>query len=567
MVRRFGATAVLAATVGLCAGCGSTAPPSLDPAAAVPAAAPFYLEATIQPPPAERHAVSVVGSRLLGDGRPLARLQSLLRFGGRAPKGGQLSQLIGRKVGLYLAELPALEERNGSPQRLLAQLRAAFGGSPFAKAGTPPGAVVFDAANAPALRAYLRSAGGRQARSLGFLGARLTALPNGEAGTVFRGYLVIGNLFGVERSVEALVDGRSLRGAAAFGRLRTTAPPALVDAYLLLPNPAPSAPGGPRREPPGYLQRLIGPPGTAAYLALSVTTGQLRLEVDRYPLASDPPTAQETETAAATAELLAGLPETAWLALALENLPDGIHKSELAAPLISELLSLPKPPNPTLTGLLEAAGAAFGGVLSGLTNPLSQVVRALEGHGGALAAALQGWLGPAALYIAGSALTELNGGLVVAARSEGAAKKAVGRLGSILSESGYNVRPDPQSPVSPAISLPLNGLPGGLQVAAGDGRFVAGLGADPLQSTFSPQGTLGASATFRQAVAQLGEGFSPRAYLAFPQLTAVLGLLGANGNPATAGLLQRLYALSTLAIGVARSGPVLRTAAAIALSP
>lgn len=566
-MRRLWLAAVVVAVPAMCAGCGSSPPSAADPAAAVPSGVPFYLEAVVRPASPEQHALAVVGARVLGNPKPLARLQRLLSFGGHRPRAGSFDRLIGRKVGLFFAAAQPLEERSATPSQLLALIREASRGNLFANPRTPPGAEVFDVGEVAALRAFLRSAAGKAAHAVSFLGSRLTVLADGEAAALVGHYLVIGNLLGVERSVEALKNGHSLRQNQAFAKLRATAPGGPLAAYLALPKVAAPSPTDRKLGLPPYLERLIGPPGTAAYLALSLSPSEVRLELDRYPAAADPPTAQETETAAATAQLFAGLPEAAWLAVAFENLPDAVHKAELAYPLVAPTLSLPLPATVTLAGLLGALGEGFGGALSALTGPLQGVVKALTSHPSALASALRSWLGPAALFIGGSSLVELNGGVVVASRNEAAAKGAVGSFGKILSESSYAVRPDRQSPVATAIAVSLPGLPGGLQIAAGNGKFVAGLGADPLQAAFSPQGTLGAASTFRQATSSLGEGLSPRLYLAFPQLTAVLGLLGANSNPSLTPILQRLYALSTLTVGVGRSGPLLRTVAVFELSP
>jgi len=565
IMRRLAALAPLLFAAAALAGCGSAAPPPKDPAAAVPSSAPLYLEAVLQPQGKQRLAVAATGARLLGKPHPLAPLYRLLSFGGRTLRPAQATAIVGERVGLFLTALPQLEQ-GGSLQQLPELARAALSGSLFRNPATPPGATVFDLVDASRARAYIHAAG--HAHAVRFEGVRLTVLASGEAATTYRGYLVIGNLLGVEHALETLRGGRSLAGAEPFQRLRSTPGGApLLAAYLSPPASAkPSSKAAAAPAPP--LARLLGTAPTSLYASLAVEQGAVRFELDRLtPSPGDPPTTSETETAAATAQLFAGLPEGTWLALALENLPDALHKAEAAAPLLEALLGLKVAARPSAAALLEALASGFGGALAPLAQPLAGVARALAAQPQALGRALAGWLGPAALFISGSSLDELAGGLVVSSRREQLSRTAVERLAAILAAAGYRVGPDPQSPVQPARTVALRGLPGGLQLAAGEGKLVAGLGADPISTAISPQAALGSSTTLHQAEVGLGEGLSVRFFLAFPQLSSVLGLLGANSNPALAPLMQRLYALSTLVVAVGRTADVLRTVGQLDLSP
>jgi hypothetical protein len=500
---------------------------------------------------------------------------------------------------------------------------------------------------------------GLHARTLPFAGVKMTILDNGRAAALTRSLLLVGNTAGVRAALATIGGAPALRFAQPFAAMRAAAPSgAVAVAYLHLPSnahalegdegeasssstqtttrttakpgspiaargvtrssvqragqrdaaksaPAARARGNAAGAPAkarsqggasGYLRELIGPPGSALYLSLLPRPGSLRLVIDRLVGESpDPPSTSESEQLQDTQQLFSALPESSWIALALENLPDALHKALALAPALSALLggsageqesaeplgsagaggqtsALQKGANASAPGaavqrLLGMLSRLGGSSLGSLITPVGQIVSALDANPHALEQALAGWMGPAALFLSGASLLEINGALVIDSHDEARSREAVAQLGAIFRGAHLAVRALSASGAQSAIDVTVAGLPGGLQIAAGNGKLVAGFGSAPITEALSPSATLGSSTSYRDAQDALAEGLSPRLLISFPQLTAILGLLGANSSPALAQILPHLYSLSSLVVGVGRVGQEQRTAIVLTLAP
>ncbi|MHB8491598.1 MAG: hypothetical protein ACYDA6_05195, partial [Solirubrobacteraceae bacterium] len=315
-------------------------------------------------------------------------------------------------------------------------------------------------------------------------------------------------------------------------------------------------------------------PGGVLYASIVPQSNQLRLDLDTLPATSpDPPNTAESESSAATQQLFQGLPEGTWVGFGLENLPDGAAKG-LA--LLPALLGTKQPTTGAgrsgaprnllalIAGALSSVGPSLG-TFSALIKPVQRALGAMAAQEPALRGVLAGWVGPAAIFVSGASLLELNAAIVIDSKDNARSVAAVAGLAQVMRRAGIGVRQTSLPGAEAAITASITGLPLPIQVADGAGRFVIGLGASPVQAALTPSATLGSSAAYRAATSALGEGLQPRLLVNVPQLNSVLSLLGATSAPALSQVAPYLHALSTIVLGIGRIGTAKRTAVVVSL--
>ena len=115
--RRTAAATALVAVAGLVAGCGSSSPggADADPAAAVPASAPVYVEFVVQPEGEVRDGALAAGRKVLGSDDPARKLAEVfddaLRDEG-VSFARDVAPWLGKRVGLAVTGEGAKRERN-----------------------------------------------------------------------------------------------------------------------------------------------------------------------------------------------------------------------------------------------------------------------------------------------------------------------------------------------------------------------------------------------------------------------------------------------------------------------
>lgn len=318
---------------------------------------------------------------------------------------------------------------------------------------------------------------------------------------------------------------------------------------------------------------FAGAPGSTIYASLVPQPNQIRLDIDTLPPSPDPPSAGESEESATAEQVFQGLPEGSWTAVGLEDLPGDLSKGLAVLPGLFgqggvNARSTHRPSERQSLALLAQTVHQAGGLLGSLSSflaPVEHMITALEGHASELHGILSGWIGPAGIFVSGSSLLELNAGLVITSTDSARSLAAVSQLGDLLKSAHIPVKPVVLPGAEAAISVTLQGLPVPLQIAAGAGKFVVGVGVSPVQAALTPSGTMGSSQAYKTALSTLGEGLEPRALVEFAPLTSFLSLLGASSSPTYAKIAPYLHALSTLTIGTGRLGGGKRTAIVFAL--
>jgi hypothetical protein len=632
VARRLTIFLALALPTAALPGCGgSSSPPPPDPATVVPVSVPFYASAIVRPH-GELAGNAVADGRKLSGQRnvygSLLGALSLRGAGAGTPRADAVNPWLGERAGLFLERWPAAAA--GGSRALLGLFGQALEGELFAGAGgghpaRASGALLLDATDPAKARAFIAAQSAGVARSgFTFGGQSVSVMDDGEAAALVGHFLVLGSVQGVKSVIETFQSAAALTHNPAFTTMRANAPAnALASIFVATPAPAgsggsessattsesaaahtaatggrpggttgtgaPTSSTGQSQSPsgggakaagpaalgpqPAWVEALAGKPGSTLYLSLVPQPGAIRLDLDTLPPGPDPPSAGESEESATAQQVFQGLPESSWVAVAVEDLPGDTTK---ALTLLPELLGQGAKTAGTqqklserqsialLARTLAAAGGSFGS-LSTFLAPVEHLVTALEGHAAALHEILSGWIGPAGIFVSGSSLLELNAGLVIASTDASRSRAAVSQLGALLKSAHIPVKEVTLPGAEAAISVTLNGLPVPLQIAAGGGKFVVGVGVEPVQAALTPSATLGNSAAYKTALSTLGEGLEPRGLVSFPQLTSFLNLLGATSSPTYAQLSPYLHRLSTLTIGVGRLGSGKRTSFVLAL--
>jgi hypothetical protein len=160
----------------------------------------------------------------------------------------------------------------------------------------------------------------------------------------------------------------------------------------------------------------------------------------------------------------------------------------------------------------------------------------------------------AALFASGSGLLNLKGGVVIRSSDPARSRAAVGKLASQLRRSGAQVEPVaiPGTDAAQAARLPTLPLPlviANGRDAAGNTKFVIGLGEGSVTAALANGATLAGGPALTAATNALGEGIKPSITVDFPTLVGLLEAAGLTEDPTIAPLVGLARSLTTLAGG------------------
>jgi hypothetical protein len=555
--RRFAAVCAalgaLATTAGL-AGCGSSAPSGTDadPATLAPAASVLYVGAVVRPEGALKQN-ALADARTLGHVRepfgPLLQALAGSSLLGKADYRKEIEPWLGRNAGVFATSpgalgsaVSAIERSLGggfSPETLLRASATGLLGS-----GGAGAALVLDTGDLGKARAFVAKLSTHGARQLSYRGVTIETDSQGQAAAIVGKFAVFGDEAGVKATVDAHLGGPSLQRAAPYSTLSGKGPHGALAAVYLDPGAAgQTAAGagaaahagtgttahvgaGAAAQAGAVLQALPGEPRQAR---LSMVPGRSAVTLDADLLGSAGAEAQATTSTNAAAELVGELPEGSWVALGSGE--SGAHVARLL-PLLSGVVSLAS----------KSLLANFGGpAMQGLVSHLAE-------HGQALQRLLSPWAGPAAVFAAGSGLLNLQAGVVIQSNSPQAASAAVAKLGAMLASTGASVKPASVAGAESALNVRVSGLPVTLDVGAGNGKLVIGLGPESVLGALSPSSPFSGSSAYGSATSALG-GLKPTVLVDFPMALSLLEGLGLNENPEVAPTIESLRSLSTLAGG------------------
>jgi len=193
---------------------------------------------------------------------------------------------------------------------------------------------------------------------------------------------------------------------------------------------------------------------------------------------------------------------------------------------------------------------AFAGV------NLDQLLAQLKAQSGIdLQADLLDWMGDAAIFVRGTSVGDIGGGLIVHSKDPSATQRGVARIAKLLRRQGQTVTRATGNGIDTGFSFKVsNGIEVFL-VSAGD-KFVAAVGRSALDAALSGKQTLGDSPGFQQAASQLGDGLKPSVFFAMDPVLQLVDSVGASSTGNFQQVEPYLKAFTTIVAGGKRSGDV-----------
>ncbi len=545
-------------------GCGSSpSGTSASPATVTPAAAPLYIDAVLKPEGDLKTNATAAARTLTHRQKPFEGLLQLLAGPtGKAPNyAKEIEPWLGPHAGLFLSTISLAraqsllgsetltkafsEGLSGLEAALLGQngLQAALGSS-------AQGALVLDTSDVAKAKTFLEGqAHSAGAHTTSYRGVTYQVSPDGVAEGIVHRFAVIGSEVGLKSVIDTAVGGPSLAQASAFSKLTSTAEPgSLANAYLSPEELTHALKGGGTESILPLLVGLLGKPGQL-YLSAIPSANAVTLDLDTLPSASA--SAASGLGAAALgeggAQVLRSLPGNSWLAVGIGNLGTAFgHTAQGLGALAS------------LAGAINLDGIDFGKLLAPLSSAALNVQRDLFS-----------WAGATGLYVSGSSILELKAAAVITSNNQARARAAVAKLAQAYREAGAQTSPTSVPGTETAVTVKLPSFPLQLTLAAGQGKFVAGLGAASIEEALSPQSTLESSSSYSAAASALGQGIKPSALIEFHTLSGLLESLGLGQAPGISGFASAIAPLGTVTAGggASLSDGVKRARVVIGLQP
>jgi hypothetical protein len=161
------------------------------------------------------------------------------------------------------------------------------------------------------------------------------------------------------------------------------------------------------------------------------------------------------------------------------------------------------------------------------------------------------WAGDLGLFVEGSSLLSIGGGLVIDTDDEQAAAATLAKLRRALGrQRDLRIVETPDG-----FQVQTLGAPLGAEVAIRDGRVVLAVAGTSVGDVLSPAGTLSDSENFQAASEALGEGLEAALYIDFPAIVSLIESSGlATGDPSYEEAKPILDAIAYLVAGGGSDG-------------
>jgi hypothetical protein len=540
--RRLACLTAVTALVALASGCGSSGSSgtNADPAGATPAGAPVYVGATVRPSGSQKDEAKAFGQALSGQSDPYLRLTTLLQTPGSPQLDFEhdVAPWLGPHAGVFVSSL-SFSDKLVAPlvQSLLhGSTPSAY---PFGAHGAQ-GALVLDTSDSGKAQSFLSSqAGHADAHQASYKGVSYEVTAEGLAFAIVAHFAVVGSESALHEVIDTASGSASLLHASSYSKLLASAPAnALAHVYI-----DPTAAGaGASAQGGDPLQALAGAQPANVSLVTSATAATL--DLDSLTSSSSASTGGLLSADPQAATAFGELPGESWLAIGLGHVGTSLGKDAAGLQSLG-----------SLTGLLSGSTAGSAGTgEQGLGPLVSAMTAPLKVMGADSAQAkhdFTSWMGSGGIFAAGASLFELKAGVVIESTDAAASKAAVGKLAAALAKDGGSTTPAAIPGADAAVGVRLPGLPLVLDIAsgtsaAGNTKFVLGLGEMSVQTALTPSSTMSASATRQTAAATLGEGIQPSIAVDFPTLVGLLEAIGFTDSPELAPAVPYLRATTTL---------------------
>ena len=320
---------------------------------------------------------------------------------------------------------------------------------------------------------------------------------SGDAFAVIGGFLVAGNETGVKSVIDSSAAGEGLEESEKFTAAVESLPDDwiaqfYVDSAAVLEAAAEGEPGA--AEALAFLGGEDQPPAAGVFY---VTSGSVVFETvggipEEGPLAS-------FGRIFSGSGVVAELPAQAWLAIGI--------------PEIGELFS----------GIIET----FAGVPGLEGASLEEMFLAETGL--SLEQDLLSWMGDAGLFVQGTNIQELGGGLMIESTDAAKTRATVGKLRELVEREGVPTRPEERGGLE-GFSVQMPGVPGPIYLLGGE-RLVLSYGEAATEGAISTEDTLGGSEGFQEATNDLGDDYQVGFYVDMDTVqTLVETFIGFSGQ-------------------------------------
>jgi hypothetical protein len=518
------ALAVLAAVAIPIAGCGDSSSNSssagnagADPAAFLPASAPVYVEAQVQPTGDLKTNATTVAGKILRTADPGGKIVGLLDKGLKddgASYEQDIKPWLGQRAGLAVTGIGA----GGKDPDIVAAI----------------GSKDDDAA-----QKFVDARKGASDRE--YRGVKYRYKADDDLAAAVVDHAVV---LGTERGFKSAIDARSgdtLASSATFKKAReTVGTDGLGFVYADPGRFFDLAAGAASGKTPGVdaaqlkmFKGLLTGSGLQSVAAkLDVASNALRIDAAAIGLKTKVGSGDGPGAAAA-------VPAGSWLSVGVGDVGGSVTKA------------------------IESLGdsGATGGMdpatlLQGLQSQLGVDVQK----------DLLSWMGDAALFVRGTSMDELGGALVVKSKDPEASRKAIGTLRKLL--QGLDVKTGALSGAGSSgaegFSVDVGGpAPDGIQVAAKDDKFVVAYSKDALADALGASSTLGDSEPFKTAAGLL-DGAKPSLFLDTPQVVKLLSSVAGDDKDFQKAK-PTLDAFGPAAAGMSSGGDVTRLKIAVAV--
>jgi hypothetical protein len=462
------------------AGCGSSDSSSGggadDPAKAIPAAAPFYLEATVSPTGKQRTDLEAAAGKVLRTSDPAAKVKELID-----KAGAKEGKSYDKDIKPWLGE------------------KAAVAITGYA-AGQPQFAVVVNSTD-DAKAGDLISSDSSYKTKRSFEGTDYRYDPSDKtAAGVVKHYLVIGSEPSFKQISHLLnKGGDSLASNVDLqdARKKVGGRPGFmfVDLQSLL------------RTVAGSAGSSLGPS------ELSALNGVFkRFRAFGVGIGAD---AQAIRMSVASLGEGAAAGNGPGSALPLEKAPGGSWLAFTQSDIGKSISGV-------LDSLKDVNSGSGGGTVS---DAITQFETAT---GLKVKEDLLSWMGDAGLFVEGDSLPALTGALVIQSTDPAKTRAAITKIKGLMRQ--FNQRPGAVPPgTSDGFTLHLaSGTTLPLYVGLAGSRFVVAFGPKALHDAIHPSSTLGSSATFQSAKGLLGSSAKPSFYLDWRTVTRFISLAARN---------------------------------------
>ena len=488
-----GCVAVPAAILTGCGGGGGSSTADVGPAAAAPADAAIYADATVRPTGAAQADAKAALSKILGTPDPGSKIVDLIDKSISHVRPGQsftyekdIAPWLGEKVGLFATSL---------------------------QAGQDP-TVLLESTNDAAAMASER----KDLRDLGPGGTyKGHAYDKEIGGKVFGtagGFAIYGPLQGFQQAVDA-IDGDSLGDDSDFKDAIGNLPSDRLGTIYTVPKTFIDALGtqfGAQSK-----QQLESAAGDALDKpvagALTATADSFQIDATGGSNGVDTP----------ESSLIGDVPSQSWLALGVGNLGDNIKKT-------------------------------IDQVKDQIPN-FDAVVQQIESTTGASLDQLEGALGDAVIYVQGTRQPTLSGALVVQTKDPALTGRLINQLQGLL-RLGSAGAAKPLQLTGGGTGFEINDrsvAPRPVEIAQQGDKLVIGYGAGSADESLTPAQKLSDSPAFSKAHGQMSS-LGTDLFLDFPSVFALAESSGAKSDPQFQQAKPYLDALSYLVTGSGTTG-------------